>query len=76
MNGSFTVATGGTWSGGSGTFSPSATLMNATYTPTASEISNGSVTLTLTTTGNNNCVAVADQVRDQLHTKSFGGCGC
>ncbi|MBK7242089.1 MAG: gliding motility-associated C-terminal domain-containing protein [Flavobacteriales bacterium] len=62
MNGSFTVATGGIWSGGAGTFSPSATLMNATYTPTASEISNGSVTLTLTTTGNNNCVAVADQV--------------
>ncbi len=62
MNGLFTVATGGTWSGGSGTFSPSATLMNATYTPTASEISNGSVTLTLTTTGNNNCMAVADQV--------------
>ncbi|MBK9765121.1 MAG: gliding motility-associated C-terminal domain-containing protein [Flavobacteriales bacterium] len=62
MNGSFTVATGGTWSGGSGTFSPSATLMNATYTPTASEISNGSVTLTLTTTGNNNCMAVTDQV--------------
>ncbi|MCB9164662.1 MAG: gliding motility-associated C-terminal domain-containing protein [Flavobacteriales bacterium] len=62
MNGSFTVATGGVWSGGSGTFSPSATLMNATYTPTAAEISNGSVTLTLTTTGNNNCVAVSDNV--------------
>ncbi len=62
MNGSFTVATGGVWSGGSGTFSPSATLMNATYTPTAAEISNGSVALTLTTTGNNNCIAVSDNV--------------
>ncbi|MBK6369401.1 MAG: hypothetical protein IPF64_06110 [Flavobacteriales bacterium] len=62
MNGWFTVATGGTWSGGSGTYSPSSTHMNASYTPTAGEISSGSVTLTLTTTGNNNCVAVSDQV--------------
>ncbi|MFZ1399679.1 MAG: hypothetical protein WAS33_22435, partial [Candidatus Promineifilaceae bacterium] len=62
LNGGFTVATGGIWSGGAGTYSPSTTNMNATYTPTASEISNGSVTLTLTTTGNNNCVTVSDQV--------------
>ncbi|MBK7247189.1 MAG: gliding motility-associated C-terminal domain-containing protein [Flavobacteriales bacterium] len=60
LNGSFTVATGATWGGGLGTFSPSATNMNATYGPTAAEIANGSVTLTLTTTGNNNCVAVSD----------------
>jgi hypothetical protein len=35
------------------------------YTPTAWEISSGSVTLTMTTTGNGNCVAVADQMCDQ-----------
>ncbi|MBK7113654.1 MAG: gliding motility-associated C-terminal domain-containing protein [Flavobacteriales bacterium] len=62
LNGGFTVATGGIWSGGAGTYSPSSTNMNASYTPTAGEISSGSVTLTLTTTGNNNCVAVSDQV--------------
>ncbi|MCB9167104.1 MAG: gliding motility-associated C-terminal domain-containing protein [Flavobacteriales bacterium] len=62
LNGSFTVATGGVWSGGSGTFDPSTTNMAATYTPTAAEIAGGSVTLTLTTTGNGGCVAVSDQV--------------
>ena len=60
LGGSFTVATGATWGGGLVTFSPSASNMNATYTPTAAEIANGSVALTLTTTGNNNCVAVSD----------------
>ncbi|MCB9164664.1 MAG: hypothetical protein H6592_09595 [Flavobacteriales bacterium] len=36
--------------------------MSAQYTPTAAEISSGSVTLTMTTTGNGNCTAVNDQV--------------
>ncbi|MBX2972320.1 MAG: IgGFc-binding protein, partial [Flavobacteriales bacterium] len=62
LNGSFTVATGGVWSGGAGTFDPSTTNMNAIYTPTATEIANGNVTLTLTTTGNAGCVAVTDQM--------------
>ncbi|MBK6883778.1 MAG: hypothetical protein IPH05_12725 [Flavobacteriales bacterium] len=55
LNGSFTVATGGVWSGGAGSFDPSTTNMSAQYTPTAAEISSGSVTLTMTTTGNGNC---------------------
>jgi len=62
LNGSFTGATGVTWSGGAGTFSPGNNTANATYTPTAAEISASSVTLTLTTTGNGNCTAVNDQV--------------
>jgi gliding motility-associated-like protein len=62
LNGAFTVATGAAWTGGAGTFSPNNTTMNATYTPTAAEISAGSVTLTLTTTGNGTCTAVSDQV--------------
>ncbi|MBS1569458.1 MAG: gliding motility-associated C-terminal domain-containing protein, partial [Bacteroidetes bacterium] len=62
LSGGFTVATGVVWSGGAGTFSPSANNLNASYTPTATEIANGSVTLTLTTTGNNNCTAVSDNV--------------
>ena len=49
LQGSVTgVVSGGTWSGGAGTFSPGASALNATYTPTASEIAAGSVTLTLT----------------------------
>ncbi|HOU98813.1 MAG TPA: PKD domain-containing protein [Bacteroidales bacterium] len=63
LNGSVTVASGGTWSGGLGTFAPSANVLNATYTPSASEIASGMVTLTLTTTGNGTCNAVNDQVQ-------------
>jgi gliding motility-associated-like protein len=62
LNGSVTVATGGTWSGGSGTFAPSASTLNATYIPSAGEIAAGSLTLTLTTTGNGNCISVTDEV--------------
>src|SRR5690606_15574282 len=53
LNGSFTLATGVVWSGGAGSFSPGATSPTATYTPTAAEIASGSLTLTLSTTGNN-----------------------
>lgn len=42
-------ASSATWSGGAGTFTPNAATLNASYTPTAGEISAGSVTLTLTT---------------------------
>lgn len=62
LAGAVTVATGGLWSGGAGTFTPSTNALNATYTPTPGEISSGSVTLTLTTTGNGTCIAVTDQV--------------
>ncbi|HRN36808.1 MAG TPA: hypothetical protein PLL18_07845, partial [Flavobacteriales bacterium] len=63
LNGSFTVATGAVWSGGAGSFDPSTTNVNATYTPTAGEINSGSLILTLTSTGNGNCLAVNDQVQ-------------
>jgi hypothetical protein len=42
-------ATSGTWSGGTGTFAPNATTLNAVYTPSAADITAGTVTLTLTT---------------------------
>ena len=41
-------ATGGTWSGSTGTFSSSTTALNAVFIPTAAEYAAGSVTLTLT----------------------------
>ncbi|HBX53136.1 MAG: hypothetical protein A2275_02605 [Bacteroidetes bacterium RIFOXYA12_FULL_35_11] len=62
LNGTITIATGGQWSGGGGTFTPNNTTLNATYTPTAGEISTGTVILTLTTTGNGTCNAVSDNM--------------
>jgi hypothetical protein len=57
-------ATGGTWSGGAGTFNPSASALNASYTPNAAEIAAGSVTLTLTTNATGGpCGQVSDQVK-------------
>lgn len=42
-------ASGGTWSGGTGTYFPNSTALNAVYTPSAAEYAAGTVTLTLTT---------------------------
>ncbi len=55
LTGSVTNATGGTWTGGNGSFSPSRNSLNASYSPTASEIAAGSVTLILNTTGTSGC---------------------
>lgn len=45
-------AAGGHWtSSGTGTFTPNATTLNAQYCPSAGDVQAGSVTLTLTTTG-------------------------
>ncbi len=45
-------ATGGVWSSsGTGVFSPNSTALNATYTPSLADDTAGSVTLTLTSTG-------------------------
>ncbi|UOQ98434.1 T9SS type A sorting domain-containing protein [Hymenobacter sp. 5317J-9] len=46
------TATGATYtSTGTGTFSPNATTLNATYTPSAADVAAGTVTITLTPTG-------------------------
>ena len=47
---------------GSGTFTPNATTLNATYTPAAADASTGSVTLTLTSTGQPGPCAASAQV--------------
>jgi len=62
LNGAVIAATGGQWIGGAGTFTPNDSALNAIYTPTAFEISNGSIQLSLVTTGNNTCPADTDQV--------------
>src|SRR5690606_24620757 len=62
LNGATTVATDGSWSavGGGGTFNPN-TLTNAKFTPSADQVSSGSVKLVLTTTaGLGTCTAVTD----------------
>lgn len=60
LNGSIGTASGGTWSGGAGVFSPNPNTLNAVYSPTPAEIVSGSITLFLTTTGNSGCPPVTD----------------
>jgi hypothetical protein len=59
-------AAGGVWSASSaplaGSFSPSDTAMNATYNPSSIDIANGTVTLTLSSTGQLPCPATTAQV--------------
>ncbi len=55
--------TTGVWSGGAGTFTPNDQDLNASYTPSAAEVSSGSVFLTLTSTNNTNCNAESDVVQ-------------
>lgn len=62
LNGVVTVASGGKWTGGTGSFSPNANATNAIYTPSNSELNAGTVTLVLTSTGNDLCNAVSDTV--------------
>ena len=60
-------ATTATWSGGSGTFAPNTTTLNATYTPSPAEMTAGFVTLTLTTDDPVGlCPAVSDTVTINL----------
>lgn len=69
-------ATSGTWSGGAGTYSPSASTANAVYTPTAAEEAAGTVTLTFTSDDPvGPCSSVTDQMTitiTQLPTANAG----
>jgi hypothetical protein len=61
-----TVSNGaaGTWTGGSGTFQPNASTLDATYMPSAAEIAAGTATLTLVTNDPSGpCPAVSDQMK-------------
>lgn len=61
LSGSVTGATGGTWSGGLGTFD-NINSLSAHYTPTIAELTTGTVTLTLTPTGTGGCAVTNDVV--------------
>ena len=52
LDGIVTNAIGGYWSGGNGTYTPDNTDLNAVYTPSADEVNNGVVQLTLTSNQN------------------------
>ena len=53
----------GVWSGGSGSFQPNASSLITSYTPSATEINNGNVTLTFTSTGaGGGCLNSSDQM--------------
>jgi len=58
------LATGAVYtSSGTGTFTPNATTLNATYTPSAADVAAGSVTLTLTPTGpTSGCISTGQVV--------------
>lgn len=64
LNGSVSgLTTTGTWSSPTaGTFLPNANTLNATYIPSAADITNGSVVLTLTSTNNGICNPVTSTV--------------
>jgi gliding motility-associated-like protein len=63
LDGSFTISSGAQWStSGSGFFSPSASAMNATYTPSAADTAAGVVVIYLTSAGYGNCVPVTDSL--------------
>lgn len=63
LNATVSNASGVIWSGGNGLFSPSNTDANATYIPTTAEIDNGSVILTVTSTGSaGGCANVNDDI--------------
>lgn len=61
---SFQNSTGVVWGGGSGTFQNGINAPNNVYVPTANEINNGNVILTLTSVGaGSGCNSVSDQIQ-------------
>ena len=80
LDGSFAEANGVIWSSsGSGNFSPIASIKNPIYVPSNGDVTNGTVTLTLSTTGNGVCDASVDTLMlilenctsiDNLHADS------
>ncbi|OFY34796.1 MAG: hypothetical protein A2275_02370 [Bacteroidetes bacterium RIFOXYA12_FULL_35_11] len=66
LNGTVAGASGASWTGGSGTFNPSANSLNCSYTPSASEMANGGFTLSLISTGNGSCPADTDDIHITL----------
>jgi len=63
LGGKITIPGGGVWSSsGTGSFSPNASQLDATYYPSAADIAAGSVVLTLTANGAGTCYIPTDQL--------------
>ena len=63
LGGAVTIAAGGTWTtSGTGTFTPENTSLGGAYILSNGDTTAGTVTLTLTTTGNGLCNAYNDQL--------------
>ncbi|MBS1943787.1 MAG: gliding motility-associated C-terminal domain-containing protein, partial [Bacteroidetes bacterium] len=68
LAGSITGVTGGTWStNGTGTFTPNASALNATYVPSAPDLVFQQLQFVLTTTGNMGCTPHSDTMRVAMH---------
>ncbi|RYY28631.1 MAG: gliding motility-associated C-terminal domain-containing protein [Sphingobacteriaceae bacterium] len=67
LSGKITDGFGGTWSNsGTGTFIPNNSNLTAIYRPSEKDKAKGSIILTLSATGNGNCVVVSDQMKISL----------
>lgn len=66
-----TVTSTAFWSGGNGSYVPSATALTATYIGTPAEVLAGFVTLTLTTSFNGICAGTTDLVKVNFQAKPF-----
>ncbi|MBA3682821.1 MAG: SprB repeat-containing protein, partial [Bacteroidetes bacterium] len=75
LSGTVTNATGGNWSGGLGSFSPTSSAVSTNYIPTAGELTAGSVQLFLTTTGNGGCPPDIDTVIVSFQNVSLASAG-
>jgi len=76
LAGSASNHNGITWSGGSGTYAPDEHTLNAVYTPSASEITAGSVELTLTATAILPCsLDATDKVKITIHKEPIVNAG-
>jgi len=72
LNGNISGATStGVWGGGAGTFLPNNTTLNATYTPTPTEIASGFLLLTLTSSNNGTCLSANDVMQINFRAKPF-----
>ncbi|MEX2590883.1 MAG: gliding motility-associated C-terminal domain-containing protein [Chitinophagales bacterium] len=60
LNGTYQNAPGAYWSGGNGSWAFGDSVMNNSYSPTAQEISDNNLVLTLTTMTNRACPSVSD----------------
>lgn len=75
LNGTVVSASGGIWSGGTGSFVPSNTVLSTSYVPSLLDLSTGSVQLVLNTTGNQGCPPGSGSVAISFQDPSFVNAG-